>query len=622
VRAVETTDPGDAKTLLRNPRSTVAPPRAETTSGGHALEVLRALARPPPAVEEEAQLGQGGMGVVRLATQLPLGRKVAVKRLAPGHTDRQDVEALLAESWLSGSLEHPNIVPIYDLGLDADGLPVLVMKRVEGRSWATLLKDRDALERHAPGRPPLEAHLRILMQVCNALHYAHARGVVHRDVKPDNVMVGAFGEVYLVDWGIAVASGPSSALAGTPVYMAPEMLGGPTAFISPLTDVYLLGAVLFELLTGAPPHDATTPERLTQSVLASAPVLPDDAPMELAALVRLCMSADPAQRPESALAVRLALEDFLAHLGSLELTSQAEQRLAELQSLLAAPGGEARAVFDLFSECRFGFQQALRAWPQNARARHGLDAAVRAMVRFELKAGSARSAQSLLGGLAAPDPALVAEVERALLAEASQKQELARLEALERHFDPRTGSRQRALFALAAGLSWILFPVTGKFLVASLPRFEVLLSAAVSAASTAALAFIAVRPHPYRTVLNTQLVRMNLFFFSAQTAALLAVHFFIGDIGAAVAPLLAGGWFILSGIIAAALMPEVWPIAIAYLVVTVLSALFPERRYEIISLGNVVFCVVAWRLGAQGRSEMPSNPASPAAKSEKTPSTP
>ena len=246
---------GDANTVVRNPNSTVAPPREDARSGARVLELLQRLARPPPAVEEETLLGQGGMGVVHLATQLPLGRKVAVKRLQPAHTSLEDIESLLSESWLSGSLEHPNIIPIYDLGLDAAGLPVLVMKRIEGLSWGTLLRDPDAMSRHAPGRSPLEANLRILMQVCNALHYAHARGVVHRDVKPDNVMVGSFGEVYLVDWGIAAPPGPSRQLAGTPVYMAPEMLGGDHAVISAQTDVYLLGSVLCELLTGQPPHD-------------------------------------------------------------------------------------------------------------------------------------------------------------------------------------------------------------------------------------------------------------------------------------------------------------------------------------------------------------------------------
>ncbi|MDP1829399.1 MAG: serine/threonine-protein kinase [Archangium sp.] len=575
---------GDAQTLVRSPHSTVTP-RSDSRSGATILELLQKLARPPPPIEEEAVLGQGGMGVVRLATQLPLGRKVAVKRLQPSHATRQDIEALLSEAWLSGSLEHPNIVPVHELGLDADGLPVLVMKRIEGLSWSTLMRDADALAAHAPGRPALEANLRILMQVCNALHYAHARGVVHRDVKPDNVMVGSFGEVYLVDWGIAVAPGPSPQLAGTPVYMAPEMLGGEQAVISARTDVYLLGAVLCELLTGRPPHDvdASTAEKLAASVLASSPHFPADAPVELAALARLCMSPTPAHRPESALAVRVALEDFLAHAGSLELTAQAERRLAELQALLTSGEPDSRRVFDLFSECRFGFQQALRGWAHNARARHGLDGAVKAMVRYQLTAGSARTAQSLLSELVSPDAALLAEVDAAVAAENAER---ARLEALERSLDPRTGGRQRMLVALGISVLWVLAPLLGKPAVVRWPGYEMLLSAAVSGVSLPVLLFAAWKWRAASTPLNAQLVKLFVFAMSAQTATLIVFHFGVGDLGPVTVPLLEGYWALLGGIVAVTLLPGAWLASVGYLFMAIVSARSPEWRNETIAIGN------------------------------------
>lgn len=110
---------GDAQTHVRNPRSTVAPPRHDRLQGARILALLRTLSRPPPALEEEGTLGRGGMGVVQLATQVTLGRKVAVKRLVAGNVASEDIEALLSEAWLAGSLEHPNIVPVHDLGLVA-----------------------------------------------------------------------------------------------------------------------------------------------------------------------------------------------------------------------------------------------------------------------------------------------------------------------------------------------------------------------------------------------------------------------------------------------------------------------------------------------------------------------
>ncbi len=301
--------------------------------------------------------------------------------------------------------------------------------------------------------------------------------MVHRNVKPDNVMVGAFGEVYLVDWGIALAPGPAPSLAGTPVYMAPEMLGGPEAVITPRTDVYLLGAVLFQLLTGKPPHQPSSLAALAQSVLASAPSFPADAPEELAELSRRCMSAEPAARPASAFAVRVALEDFLAHLGSLELTAQAERRLAELKDLLGVKEPDARRVFDLFSACRFGFQQALRDWPKNTRARNGIDGAVGGMVRYQLAAGSARTAQSLLSELVSPDASLLAEVEAAVTAEAAER---ARLNELEKSIDPSTSATQRNAVALIISIAWVLAPLVGMPLVARWPEVEMLMSAAVS----------------------------------------------------------------------------------------------------------------------------------------------
>ncbi|MBL8933652.1 MAG: serine/threonine protein kinase, partial [Archangium sp.] len=285
LEALLTTLGDQAETLVRRPRSTVEPPR-DAEEGARALAQLRALAG-QETYADEGLLGRGGMGVVRLSTQQSLNRKVAVKSLRPDRAGESEIEALVAEAWRTGRLEHPNILPVYSLRLLPDGQPELVMKRIEGRSWSEELRANPVFVDSTLRRESLSRHLLVLGQVCHALHFAHARGLVHRDVKPDNVMLGAFGEVYLVDWGIATAPGPARGLAGTPAYAAPEMLGG-DGVLSAATDVYLLGAVLFEVLTGQPPHLRATPSEVLASILQSEPQLSPSVPRELTSFDAAC----------------------------------------------------------------------------------------------------------------------------------------------------------------------------------------------------------------------------------------------------------------------------------------------------------------------------------------------
>ena len=176
---------------------------------------------------------------------------------------------------MTGMLEHPNIVPVHFVELGSDGAPLVVMKRVAGTEWNKLIDRADEVKRRFGTTDLLTWNLDILMSVLDALRFAHHRGVIHRDVKPSNVMIGDFGEVYLLDWGIAVSlrDDPSGRLptlssrpelAGTPAYLAPEMRGRPgSPRQSERTDVYLAGAVLYEIVTGAPPHrgdDSSTME--------------------------------------------------------------------------------------------------------------------------------------------------------------------------------------------------------------------------------------------------------------------------------------------------------------------------------------------------------------------------
>ncbi|MBK7757955.1 MAG: protein kinase [Deltaproteobacteria bacterium] len=206
-------------------------------------------------------------------------------------------------------MEHPNVVPVHDIGVDDEGRPFLVMKWVRGRSLSALT-----------GHLELHEALDTFRKVCDAVAFAHARGVLHRDIKPENVMVGEFGEVTLLDWGLAYSLGRAqtggSQVAGTPAYMAPEQVAGRLDALDVRTDVYGLGAVLYELMVHAPPFAGPTQEVLTQvqeGVLPSPRRRRPSISRELEAIILRAMSPRPEDRYPSVLALRADIDAVLAH---------------------------------------------------------------------------------------------------------------------------------------------------------------------------------------------------------------------------------------------------------------------------------------------------------------------
>jgi serine/threonine-protein kinase len=392
-------------------------------------------------------LGEGGMGRVLVARQRSLERDVAVKRPRASASAR-DAELLRAEAVVTGHLEHPNIIPVHALGVDDGGRPLIVMKRVEGVSWRDLLRDADhpGWARREPNREAREVwHLGILAQLCNAIAFAHSRGIVHRDMKPDNVMIGEFGEVYLIDWGVAVETGSraltsagSPLLVGTPAYMAPEMAEGGS--IDERTDIYLLGATLHEVLTGRVRHDGADLHAVTLQALASLPIeYGESVADELAQLANRATARDPAARPPDPLALRQALLDHLAHRGSLRLSAEADRTMAAIEANPA--DAQSRAI----EECRFGYREALREWPDNPDGLRGMRRCAIAAVRLELARRSAAAARAALAEVADPPAELAAEVAGLEAALAAEQEEQARLRQLAEDADSRVGGAARQL---------------------------------------------------------------------------------------------------------------------------------------------------------------------------------
>lgn len=320
----------------------------------------------PPRYQLVCCLARGGMGEVFEGRDLDLGRDLAVKVIREEHRDDPEmVRRFVEEAQIGGQLQHPGITPVHDLGRFTDGRLFIAMKLVQGRTLAALL---DAREGRNEDRMQF---LAIFEQVCQAMAYAHSRGVVHRDLKPSNIMVGAFGEVQVMDWGLAKALDQSAladaqaaiqpydvshsiqalhcavdraesrvgSVLGTPSYMAPEQARGELDTLDERADVFALGAILCEILTGQAAFvGGSTTEvcrKAERAELSDAYARLDAcaADAELVELARSCLAVAPKHRPRDAGAV---VGRLTAYLGGVE------RRLREAE--LAQARAEARAA--------------------------------------------------------------------------------------------------------------------------------------------------------------------------------------------------------------------------------------------------------------------------------------
>ncbi|AKT36388.1 protein kinase [Chondromyces crocatus] len=334
--------------------------------------------------EVKELLGEGGMGEVFLSTDRLIGRDVAVKVMRAEYMENHEVRARFErEARVQGQLEHPAVVPVYDLGIQENGEAFFTMKRVHGETL------EDIIDGLAEGDPELSAKysLRRLLSafsnVCLAIAFAHARGVLHRDLKPGNIMLGAYGEVHVLDWGLSKIMNPEAGqtsittdprfatktavgqILGTPGYMAPEQMRGEIEAQGPATDVYALGAILFELVTLEGLHGRPTLQALFKSTLdgadarASVRAPHRNIPPELDAICVRATELDPKARYQTTREMHEALERFLD--GDRDLERRRAFASAHAEEAERAAGAFARGGAQAMAARETALQNALAA---------------------------------------------------------------------------------------------------------------------------------------------------------------------------------------------------------------------------------------------------------------------
>jgi serine/threonine-protein kinase len=322
----------------RRPADTVVADRGDgSTDSAAGAPPQRPWDVMPERYQYLGPISAGGMGSVHSVRDLALLRVTAMKVLSPALAHRPaEVDRFLREAQITAQLDHPNIVPVHELGTDGRGDQYFTMKRVVGRTLTAWISSEG---RPASSPDALNDMLLAYLKVCDAVAFAHSRGVLHCDLKPDNIMVGSFGQVYVMDWGLAIvvhrdrdgvelpgpapivaaapASGPGQAmraLCGTPSFMAPEQASGQPP--DERTDVFGLGAVLYSILVGAPPWDGADMRAAVAEAQAGVVKFPPSTsgapmPLGLTEVVRRAMARDPADRYASVLELKKEVETSL-----------------------------------------------------------------------------------------------------------------------------------------------------------------------------------------------------------------------------------------------------------------------------------------------------------------------
>jgi len=304
-------------------------------------------------------LGKGGMGLVYLATQNSVKRSVALKVIRKDKQNDTFIKQFFYEAEITAGLEHPNITPVYELGRTKEGVCFYSMKYIQGNPWEKKIRDNS-----------IDENLEIFDKLCDAIAFAHSKGILHMDIKPDNVQLGEFGEVYAVDWGVAsdLKRPESIRCAGTWQWISPEVARGDKSKIGKGSDIYLLGGILFQIVTGHHPRlpkDAN--EKMGHAALAKAAqsnvIQPTDCKDPMVAVALRALETDPKDRYAKVDDLQTAIHAIQKERANIKSSQELTKKAVVLGTEAIEQGD-----YDRFNRSLFGLKDAIELWEQNPEA--------------------------------------------------------------------------------------------------------------------------------------------------------------------------------------------------------------------------------------------------------------